>query len=112
MHVFAPEERPESAALVVALHGCGGTAREYASSAGWIDLAGAQGFVLVLPATSRQNNPEACFRWFDKRQAKRERFTGSGVGLPDHVSAFEQGGDGFCLDRRGGPDLHGVQSAQ
>ncbi len=71
MLVIAPQDLPESPAVVVVLHGCGQTAHDHTSTTGWIDLAASQRFVLLLPETNRRNNPQACFRWFDRTQASR-----------------------------------------
>ena len=86
MWVVAPQNLPESPPLVVALHGCTVHAAEYAAFTGWTDLAASQGFVLLLPETSKKNNPQLCFRWFDPSQASR----GSGeaesiVQMIDHL---------------------------
>jgi len=60
-------------ALVVVLHGCTQTAEQYASGAGWLDLADEAGFTVLCPEQQRGNNPNLCFNWFLPQDNRRDR---------------------------------------
>jgi poly(hydroxyalkanoate) depolymerase family esterase len=65
MFSYRPDGVPPGAPLVVVLHGCGQTANEYFTNAGWRTFADRWRFSLVLPQTSSANNASACFNWFE-----------------------------------------------
>ena len=69
--VYAPQNVPAGAPLVVVLHGCTQTAAGYDQSSGWSRLADLHGFVLVYPEQQRANNPNLCFNWFSSDDASR-----------------------------------------
>ena len=77
MLTYVPPQLPNSAPLVVVLHGCLQTARAYDEGSGWSMLARRHGFVLVYAEQSRANNPNGCFNWFQPHDARR----GSGEAL-------------------------------
>jgi len=58
-------------ALVVVLHGCTQTAREYDTGSGWSELAREYGFAVLLPEQQRANNPNLCFNWFEPGDTRR-----------------------------------------
>lgn len=60
---FAPDPLPPAPKVVVALHGCRQDGALYAAKSGWIDLARAQGFIVLAPTFS--GNPNQCWEWFD-----------------------------------------------
>jgi poly(hydroxyalkanoate) depolymerase family esterase len=64
MYLHAPATLPKSPALVVALHGCGQSAAEYARGTGWSALADRLGFVVLYPEQQSSNNGQKCFSWF------------------------------------------------
>ncbi|MBW4023181.1 MAG: PHB depolymerase family esterase [Proteobacteria bacterium] len=66
-----PEGLGGDAPLVVVLHGCGQTAAEYDSGAGWSTLADRFGFALLLPEQRRANNSQGCFDWFQSEDITR-----------------------------------------
>jgi poly(hydroxyalkanoate) depolymerase family esterase len=68
---FVPEDLPESAPLVVVLHGCGQTAAEYDRGTGWSSLADRFGFAVLLPEQRRANNANTCFDWFQTEDVTR-----------------------------------------
>lgn len=72
MFVFVPDALPADAPLVVVAHGCTQTAQEFSDVSGWSDLAAAQGFAVVYPQTSRENDSFAgCFRtWLPEHQER------------------------------------------
>lgn len=61
---FFPPDLPESAPLVVVLHGCTQDAERYDHQSGWSQLAEEAGFALLFPQQQRANNPNLCFNWF------------------------------------------------
>ncbi len=77
MLTYVPPQLPDRAPLVVVLHGCLQTARDYDKGSGWSMLAKRYGFALVYAEQSRANNPNRCFNWFQPHDARR----GSGEAL-------------------------------
>jgi feruloyl esterase len=77
MLTYIPPQLPPRAPLVVVLHGCLQTAREYDEGSGWSLLAKRHGFALVYAEQNRANNPNRCFNWFQSHDARR----GSGEAL-------------------------------
>ena len=71
MYSYSPAGLGRNAPLVVALHGCGQTASEYASGAGWLDLADRLSFAVLAPQQTSANNPNRCFNWFNPRDIHR-----------------------------------------
>ena len=61
---YVPKDLPESAPLVVVLHGCTQTAGAYDFGTGWSTLADRHGFAMLYPEQRRTNNPLRCFNWF------------------------------------------------
>jgi len=59
-------------AIVVALHGCTQTAKDY-EAAGWNEVADAKGFAVVYAQQSTANNAQRCFRWWDPAQTSRDQ---------------------------------------
>ena len=52
MYVYVPDTRPANPAIVVALHGCGGTGPGFYSSSEFASLADRYGFIVIYPAPS------------------------------------------------------------
>ena len=77
MLTYVPPQLPDSAPLVVVLHGCLQTARDYDEGSGWSMLARRHDFALVYAEQSQANNPNRCFNWFQPHDARR----GSGEAL-------------------------------
>ncbi len=77
MLTYVPPQLPDSAPLVVVLHGCLQTARAYDEGSGWSMLARRHSFALVYAEQSQANNPNRCFNWFQPHDARR----GSGEAL-------------------------------
>lgn len=59
--------------LLVALHGCAQTARDFAAAARWDELADRHGFVLLLPEQTVTRNAQRCWRWFETDHQLRGR---------------------------------------
>ncbi|MGV3619374.1 MAG: alpha/beta hydrolase family esterase [Archangium sp.] len=67
LFLHEPANRPASAPLVIALHGCSQTAVDY-EAVGWNAIADANGFLVAYPQTSANGG---CFNWFDTAQQSR-----------------------------------------
>lgn len=72
MCIFVPDALPPGRPLVVALHGCSQQAADFALPSGWMQLASAHGFALLLPQQRRANNPLRCFNWFRPEDVRRD----------------------------------------
>lgn len=69
--LYLPEDLQRGAPLVVVLHGCTQTATDYASAAGWLELADRHGFGVLMPQQQRSNNANLCFNWFESSDIGR-----------------------------------------
>ena len=69
---YVPKDLPESAPLVVVLHGCTQTAGAYDFGTGWSTLADRHGFAMLYPEQRRTNNPLRCFNWFRSEDFERD----------------------------------------
>ena len=72
MHLYVPARLEISPPLVVALHGCGQSAIEYAVGTCWSKLAEHLGFVVLYPEQQPANNPKNCFSWFVPGDVRRD----------------------------------------
>ena len=72
LRAFVPDGLPAAAPLVVVLHGCRQSAREYDLGSGWSVLAGRHSFALLMPEQKRLNNPQLCFDWFQPEDVTRD----------------------------------------
>jgi poly(hydroxyalkanoate) depolymerase family esterase len=66
--IYVPDGTPANAPLVVAMHGCAGSADVFAGPSGWLQLADAYKFVVVLPSANTMTH---CFSIEDPAQATR-----------------------------------------
>jgi poly(hydroxyalkanoate) depolymerase family esterase len=62
---------PYSSPLVVALHGCQQTARDFDLATGWSALGREHGFAVLFPEQKCGNNPQNCFNWFIEEHIRR-----------------------------------------
>jgi len=65
MFVYTPKNVKKSAPLVVLLHGCAQSAKQYDDETGFVHMAEKTGAVLLLPEQSSSNNIQSCFNWFE-----------------------------------------------
>ncbi len=72
MHLYVPARMADKPPLVVALHGCGQNAADYAVGTGWSKLAEHLGFVVLYPEQQAANNPKSCFSWFVPGDVRRD----------------------------------------
>lgn len=71
MYKYVPGGINGKAPLVLALHGCGENATEYALQTGWDRLADTHGFYMVYPEQNLVNNNSNCFNWFNPGDENR-----------------------------------------
>ncbi|QYE34764.1 PHB depolymerase family esterase [Polymorphobacter sp. PAMC 29334] len=83
---FVPAGLPDTAPLVVVLHGCTQTAAGYDAGSGWSTLAERHGFALLFPEQTRANNPNTCFNWFESSDIRRG--SGEAASIANAVAAM------------------------
>ena len=94
MHVYVPDTRPASPAIVVAMHGCGGSGPGFYSGSEFASLADRLGFVVIYPSAQQQAGFGNCFdTWSDA--AKRRGGGSDPVSIVSMVTYVERtyGGD-------------------
>ncbi|MCI0466931.1 MAG: PHB depolymerase family esterase [Beijerinckiaceae bacterium] len=70
MFACVPRGAASPSALVVALHGCQQSAREFDQATGWSALGSDHGFAVLFPEQKCQNNPQNCFNWFIEKHIR------------------------------------------
>ena len=94
MHVYVPNTHPANPAIVVAMHGCGGSGPGFYSGSEFASLADRYGFIVIYPSATQQAGFGNCFdTWSD---AAKHRGGGSDpVSIVSMVTYVEQqyGGD-------------------
>ena len=61
MHIYVPDTRPANPAIVVAMHGCGGSGPGFYSGSGFATLAGRYGFLVIYPSAMQEAGFGKCF---------------------------------------------------
>lgn len=61
MHVYVPDARPAKPAVVVAMHGCGGSGPGFYSGSEFASLADRRGFVVIYPSAQQEAGFGKCF---------------------------------------------------
>ncbi len=94
MHVYVPDSRPTNPAIVVAMHGCGGSGPGFHSGSEFASLADRQGFVVVYPSAQQEAGFGKCFDTWSAA-AKRRGGGSDPVSLVSMVTYVQQryGGD-------------------
>src|SRR5690242_15545147 len=89
MHVYVPDSHPATPAVVVAMHGCGGSGPGFYSGSEFASLADRYGFVVIYPSAEQQAGFGKCFdTWSD---AAKHRGGGSDpVSLASMITYTEQ----------------------
>jgi poly(hydroxyalkanoate) depolymerase family esterase len=94
MHIYVPDTHPANPAIVVAMHGCGGTGPGFYAGSEFASLADRYGFIVIYPSAQQQAGFGNCFdTWSD---AAKHRGGGSDpVSIVSMVTYAEQhnGGD-------------------
>ncbi|GAA2378663.1 extracellular catalytic domain type 1 short-chain-length polyhydroxyalkanoate depolymerase [Dactylosporangium salmoneum] len=94
MHVYVPDARPAHPAIVVAMHGCGGSGPGFYSGSEFASLADRYGYIVIYPTATQQAGFGNCFdTWSDA--AKRRGGGSDPVSIVSMVTYAEQqyGGD-------------------
>ena len=71
LHVPPGLARDAEVPLVLALHGCGQTAEEFAEATRWNALADRYGFVVAYPQQTATHHAQRCWNWFRARHQQR-----------------------------------------
>lgn len=95
MYSCVPPSLAEFAPLVVALHGCQQTARDFDLATGWSALGREHGFAVLFPEQKCDNNPQNCFNWFIEKHIRRH-----GGEIASIRAMVEKMLDDHKLDRR------------
>ncbi|MFI6823322.1 PHB depolymerase family esterase [Micromonospora sp. NPDC050187] len=94
MHLYLPDSRPARPAIVVAMHGCGGSGPGFYSGSEFASLADRYGFIVIYPTATQQAGFGNCFdTWSDA--AKRRGGGSDPVSLVSMVNFVQRqhGGD-------------------
>lgn len=94
MHIYVPDNRPANPAIVVAMHGCGGSGPGFYSGSEFASLADRYGFIVIYPSAQQEAGFGKCFdTWSDA--AKRRGGGSDPVSIVSMVTYAEQqyGGD-------------------
>jgi poly(hydroxyalkanoate) depolymerase family esterase len=94
MHIYVPDNRPANPAIVVAMHGCGGSGPGFYSGSEFGSLSNQYGFIVIYPSAMQEAGFGRCFdTWSD---ASKRRGGGSDpVSIESMVNyaAQQHGGD-------------------
>ena len=75
-HLFRPAgltlQPGEKLPLMVMLHGCGQTGRDFAASTRMNALAVRQRFLVLYPEQDRLAHPQGCWNWYERRSGKAD----------------------------------------
>src|SRR5690349_14508805 len=89
MHIYVPDNRPSHPAVVVAMHGCGGSGPGFYSGSEFASLADRYGFVVIYPSATQQAGFGNCFdTWSDA--AKRRGGGSDPVSIMSMITYVEQ----------------------
>jgi poly(hydroxyalkanoate) depolymerase family esterase len=94
MHLYAPDNRPANPAVVVAMHGCGGSGPGFYQQSEFARLADQYGFLVIYPSAQQEAGFGKCFdTWSDA--AKRRGGGSDPVSIVSMVTYAERqyGGD-------------------
>ena len=89
MHIYVPDSHPANPAIVVAMHGCGGSGPGFYSGSEFASLADRYGFIVIYPSAQQEAGFGKCFdTWSD---AAKHRGGGSDpVSIVSMVTYAEQ----------------------
>lgn len=71
MHVYVPSNRPTKAAIVVAMHGCGGNGPSFHSYSEFSPLADKYGYIVIYPSAVQSAGFGTCFDNWSAASKKR-----------------------------------------
>lgn len=88
-HLYRPPDlklqRGERLPLMVMLHGCGQTGRDFAVSTRMDNLAARHRFLVLYPEQDRLANPQGCWNWYDRRSGKADAEAATLMAAVDQV---------------------------
>jgi poly(hydroxyalkanoate) depolymerase family esterase len=89
MWVYVPNSRPANPAIVVAMHGCGGSGPGFYSGSEFASLSDRYGFIVIYPSAQQQAGFGKCFdTWSDA--AKRRGGGSDPVSIASMITYVEQ----------------------
>lgn len=89
MHIYVPDSRPANPAIVVAMHGCGGSGPGFYSGSEFASLANRHGFIVIYPSAQQEAGFGKCFdTWSDA--AKRRGGGSDPVSIVSMVTYAQQ----------------------
>lgn len=71
MHIYVPDIRPTNPAIVVAMHGCGGSGPGFYSGSQFASLADRYGFIVIYPTATQQAGFGNCFDVWSEASKRR-----------------------------------------
>jgi poly(hydroxyalkanoate) depolymerase family esterase len=71
--------------LLVMLHGCGQTGRDFAASTRMNRIATRERFLVLYPEQDRLHHPQGCWNWYDTRSGKADREAATLMAALDQV---------------------------
>jgi poly(hydroxyalkanoate) depolymerase family esterase len=72
MHIYVPDNRPANPAIVVAMHGCGGTGPGFYSGSQFGSLANQYGYIVIYPSAQQQAGFGNCFDTWSDASKRRD----------------------------------------
>lgn len=88
-HLYCPPglqlQPGERLPLLVMLHGCGQTGRDFAVSTRMDPLAARHRFMVLYPEQDRLANPQGCWNWYDRRSGKADAEAATLMAAVDQV---------------------------
>ncbi|MEV0621918.1 PHB depolymerase family esterase [Nonomuraea sp. NPDC050404] len=89
MHLYVPDSRPASLAIVVAMHGCGGSGPGFHQGSEFASLADRYGFIVIYPTATQSAGFGNCFdTWSDA--AKRRGGGSDPVSITSMIGYVER----------------------
>ncbi|MGC5054767.1 PHB depolymerase family esterase [Micromonospora sp. DT48] len=71
MHIYVPDNRPANPAIVVAMHGCGGSGPAFYSGSEFASLSNQYGFIVIYPSAMQEAGFGKCFDTWSEASKRR-----------------------------------------
>lgn len=89
-HLYRPPELVlapgEKLPLLLMLHGCGQTGRDFAASTRMNRIAARERFLVLYPEQDRLHHPQGCWNWYGMRSGKADREAATLMAAVEQVS--------------------------
>ncbi len=89
-HLYRPADlqlaEGEKLPLLLMLHGCGQTGRDFAASTRMNRIAARGRFLVLYPEQDRLHHPQGCWNWYETRSGKADREAATLMAAVDQVS--------------------------